>query len=136
MTAASTASPRRVARRTALRREMEELWPLLTYHYGFTPDEIARMPRVLRRAYERALPRILAQQQMSRIEAAAFPNMKKAAQQNTIRRLERRSRFREDAPITAKSDEEHMRGLVGIGVELVNAEGQLLTPDGEVADDA
>jgi hypothetical protein len=99
-------------------------WPDLTFHYGFSVEELVRLPHNLRRVYERALPRLLAQEQAALIDACAFPNMDKAGQSKLIRRLNKALRRDEVAEVPS-SDEASLAhaAATGIGVKLVDAEG-------------
>lgn len=68
---------------------IRRLWPRLTYHYGITPEVLARTPNAIIRIYAEALGSILAEQQLGAIEAAAYPHLEKGDQKSLTRRLTR-----------------------------------------------
>ena len=111
---------------TRLKREIEQQWPLLTYHYGFSIDELARTPRNIREIYWSALPRIMAQEKLAALEVASFPHMKDGPRRQLVRRLERVARVRRAEPQKPKSLEDERRALAGMGipVTVVDAEGR------------
>lgn len=107
-----------------LEREIEFEWTLLSYHYGFSFEEIAHMPRWARKKYLRALSRILAQEKISAIEVTAYPYMKPGPQKSMMRKLSRRAQAGLPKNITRpKSHEDAKKGLavLGVGVEIEDA---------------
>ena len=106
---------------TQLRKEIETVWPRLTREYGLSPNQIAAMPRWLRRVYIEAIPRILAEEQLAAIEVALFPHMKKEDQRSMHRKISRMARVEREEPAAPKSMEEMqaLAAMAGIGVEVV-----------------
>lgn len=96
-------------------------WPDLAFWYGLTWAELRRMPRGVRRTYERELPRLRAEAQAERIDAASFPHMKKEDQRRVVRRIERATRQveRETATDLTPEQLEAMAAGTGIGIKLV-----------------
>jgi hypothetical protein len=108
-----------------LQLEVERHWPRLTRFYGFSPEELWRMPRPVRRAYIKALPKLEAAEQLARIEAALIPNMKKEQQRKIFRRLERTAEWERPTPVKAASNEDAAQSLAGLGIkfEMVDKNG-------------
>lgn len=106
------------------KREIEEVYPLLSFHYGFSFKDVATMPRWARRIYVKALPRLLATKQIMAIEAASYPYMKDGARRTMMRSLDRKARQsrRVQAP-PRKMEDMHE---VGIKVVKVGPDGQPL----------
>lgn len=107
--------------RSAQRARIENEYPLLSFHYGLTYSDIVSMPRWLRRAYTRRLPELLAAEDMRRIEAAAFPNMKQATARSVIRRLERQAKVHEQQSI--KGSPAVAASALGLGMTFVDRDG-------------
>ncbi len=114
---------------SAKREEIATLYPLLTYHYGLSFQEIADMPRWARRDYLKALPKLIAQNQLRAIEVSAFPNMKDGARKSLVRRLERAARHARPQAIRPRKIEDV--AMLGIGVKKVDAEGNPLPEDAD-----
>lgn len=74
-----------------VREEIDLVWTELTRFYGLTFDDLRRMPRVFRRIYYDAMPRIGANEQMQAIQAASFANLKESDQRKIMKRLERKA---------------------------------------------
>ena len=93
------------------------VWPLLSFFYGLTPLELWEMPRGLVRHYLNELPRIRAEEQQLRCQAAAFPHMKKHDQQHMIRRLERMAAPRAPERPTSEIEYRAKTAAMGIGIK-------------------
>ena len=108
----------------AKRQEIEELYPVLTYHYGLSFEDLVHMPKWARRMYINALPKLIAETQLRAVEVVSFPHMKDGARRSMIRRLERKARRtrRTSAPPRKIED----MSEVGIKVIQVDAEGNPL----------
>lgn len=81
---------------SALRREISDVFPALSFYYGLSFTELANMPRWAIRVYVNALDRLLAESESTLARAAAYPNLKKSGQQDYIQGLRRRQRQRSD----------------------------------------
>ena len=93
-------------------------WPHLTYHYGISPVELARLPRWLVRLYVETLPELLAQRQLHALESAAFPHLTDKAREKTLdywqERAYRSETQRQPAPLV-----ERAAALAGMGIGFV-----------------
>jgi hypothetical protein len=105
-----------------LRREVEETWPELTRFYGVTPNELATLPKWIRFAYIKSLPKLHAREQLDRVIAAGMPHMDKAARKSLIRDLFRQAEFRQAEPQKATSHESIE--AFGIPVTVVDKDGK------------
>lgn len=101
-------------------RDRYRSWPALSYHYKMGWEEILRMPRWLRRIYIEELPRLQAESLSSAIDAAAFPHMKKQAQQRVQRRINRQVGERPQKLKDAPKDKVQ---ALPIGIKFVPMEG-------------
>jgi hypothetical protein len=110
------------------RREIESVYPELTWHYGISPNEVIRMPRWLKHVYLDALPRLIAAEQLRAIEAASFPNHDPQVQRK-IR--DRWMRFMPNAEaddaggmkIRTREDLAGFAALAGVGVVFESKKG-------------
>lgn len=106
-------------------------WPDLQFHYGFSFDQLLTLPHGMRRLYEEALPRLLAEREAAMIDAASYPHMKPADQRRAHRRVMRALGADEVAEQTATpTTESELRSSTaasGIGFKMVDAEGQEVT---------
>lgn len=103
-------------------------WPDLSFWYHLSFVDLAAMPNGVREVYEKALPRLKAEQQSMMIDAAAFPNMKESAQKSLIRRVEKDMksglpRPPVPKPLPPQEVSKQAEGL-GIGMTFVDAEGE------------
>lgn len=76
--------------------EVSETWPALTFYYGLAPSELAVMPRWILKAYIDRLPELLAQSQLDRMSAAAYPHLKDP--KRLLRQVERAANIRRRRP--------------------------------------
>lgn len=118
---ASSPSDELVARRKS---SFKELYPDLTFHYGLSWYELVKMPNWLKRMYVDALPRLLAEQQLTALQATAFPNMKKGARSSLVRKLERRAKRRTRGEVLAPKKLEEAAAMAGIGIVKVPVGGE------------
>lgn len=105
------------------------LWPDLTYRYGLSYDELRRMPNGIRRIYEEALPRLVAEDLSAAIDAASFPHMKKEGRQSIIRRLRRAldQGRKQEAEVITDGEQFTDRLLAsGIAITAVDSEGNVI----------
>lgn len=97
------------------RREIENLWPDLTWHYGLGFTELCHMPRWAVELYAEELPRLVASQQMRNIESSSFADLDESARDGIMRRLERS--LPEPEPVVRTFEEmATMAAISGIGV--------------------
>ena len=95
-------------------------WPHLTYHYGISPVELARLPRWLVRLYVETLPELLAQRQLHALESAAFPHLTDRAREKTLDYWQERAYSSEgDAPRQQAPLVEQAAALAGMGIGFV-----------------
>lgn len=109
--------------RAAKRREIEREWPQLSYYYGLSFTELAHMPRWLRRAYVRELPRLRARERLAEIETTLMPHMSHEDQRSIMNRLNRAADLPKPPVSRPKTQEEMIAAAAGagIGVELVKS---------------
>lgn len=86
------------------------------------------MPTALRRVYEKALPRLKAEQLSMMVDAAAFPKMKESAQKRLIERIERDLKAGLPIERTLKAtptpgEASKQAAEIGIGMTFVDADG-------------
>ena len=99
------------------RREIEQVYPDLTYYYGLKPDEIAEMPRNLKQLYLDAIPRLQAGEQLRRIEASIYPWIDEKSQQSVQRTWRKHlPESAEDAPKLNPETMKAMAAMSGIAV--------------------
>src|ERR1051326_2231786 len=72
-----------------------EGFPALSFHYGFSFEELVRMPRWVRDLYLEKLDELLALEQAHSLDAAAYPDMKDDARERYRKRIERRAKVNE-----------------------------------------
>ena len=100
-------------------------FPDLSFHYGLSIDELVKTPRNIISIYLEALPRLLAQEQLSRNEAGAFPHMEDDDRKDRVEQLvEMASQDRpdevEDIPRNMSPEQAQMAmAAMGIGVTIV-----------------
>lgn len=97
------------------------IFPQLSYHYGLSFEELARMPRWAVELYIDELPRLLAEEQQAAIQAASFPNYDKQDQKRVSRALARTIRRgrAEAAPkidVVGGVDGSPLAGMVGVEI--------------------
>lgn len=98
-------------------REIRELYPLLSWHFHISPLELLVLPGWLKEAYVDALPRLIAQEQLRMIEAAAFPYHEESAQQGIIRNYTKHLPGRGEAPAPRSIEElQFLAAASGIAV--------------------
>jgi hypothetical protein len=104
--------------RSPVRREVEEVWPALSFYYpslGF--HELLRMPRWIRRAYIERLDELLAERELMAARAAVFPHLKPADARKYVDALRRRMR----APETDQRARLPVGMLRGMGIDVVKS---------------
>ena len=104
-------------------------WPDLQYHFGLSFAELLRMPNGVRKIYEKALPRLLAEDQARQLDVIAFPHMKKEGQRKLLRRIERARNDgkKEEAEVITDGAKYTDTVLThGISIEAVDAEGNVI----------
>lgn len=104
-------------------------WPDLQYHFGLTFAELRTMPNGVRKIYEEALPRLLAEDQARMLDVVAFPHMKKEGQKKLLRQLERARNGNKKEPAEVITDGKKFTDAVlthGIAIEAVNSEGEVI----------
>lgn len=112
------------------RQEIEETWPLLTFYYGITPDELARLPRWLRSTYMKRLPALLATEELKGLQSSMFPQLDQSTRRRVLNSLERQARRGEPEqprPQTPQQFEQTAAAL-GIPIKFVNAQGEEVSP--------
>ena len=102
-------------------RDRFEVYPDLSYYYGFTPSEISRMERWLKVLYLEAIPRFRAQNLGDAIAAATFRHMKDEDRRSIQRTLNRAlvagvSDEAEEKPKTFGTPEEFKDAMAAIGI--------------------
>jgi hypothetical protein len=102
--------------RNWIRREVEEVWPALSFYYGLGFIELLRMPRWVRRAYTQQLDQLLAERELMTARAAAFPHLKPSDAREYVNDLRRRVR----APETSGS-RPSAGALKGMGITVVKS---------------
>lgn len=104
-------------------------WPDLTRWYGLSFVELSAMPNWARELYEESLPRIKAEELGRMIDASAFPQMQKKAQEKLIRRLNRDlNQGKKEEAETITDGEEYTKRVLGagIGITAVDSEGNVI----------
>ena len=93
-----------------------EIFPALSFWYGLSFHELCRMPNWALIMYAEQLPYLLATMELIWMRAAAFPYMKKGAQQQTVSEIRARIRRRigHAQPVPRERYEET---LSSIGIE-------------------
>lgn len=118
--------------KTARRKEIEGAYPALSFHYGLSFTELARMPRAIMRIYIDALPELIATQQLRFIEAISYPHLSEDSDRDAIvRRLRRHIGEGDPAVPTPQTMDEakNMAMAAGISFTVVDKDGQEVTPD-------
>lgn len=72
---------------SSVRREIEEVWPSLSFYYHLSFSELIQMPRWARRIYAEALGGLLAETELMFARASAYPHMKKGAASKYVSEL-------------------------------------------------
>lgn len=101
--------------------ELRLLWPQLSRFYGIGPAELAETPRSIVRLYAEAIPALVADEQLMRLEAAVYPHMKQADARRVARERQRVARrmFDEVPPQEPSDGIPRTLAEVGIGLEWV-----------------
>lgn len=107
--------------RARLKQELTHLWPELTHFYGLAPAELATTPKPILQLYIDALPRLLAREQLSAIQAAGSPHMEKSARGRMMRELWRQAGFSEPQATPVQSHD--AIAALGIPVTVVDKDG-------------
>jgi hypothetical protein len=99
--------------------ELRLLWPQLSRFYGIGPAELADTPRAIIRLYVDAIPALVADEQLTRLEASVYPHMKQSDARRVARDRQRQAkRMFDEGPAVEPTD-----GIpatlaeVGIGLE-------------------
>ena len=101
-------------------------WPDLTFWYGISPAELALLPNNIRKVYEKALPRVKAEQQAMMLDAASFPKMKESSQKRLINRLDKDLKAglpKEKTAVPVTSPEDLRKANIGIDMVFVDKDG-------------
>jgi len=103
--------------------ELRLLWPQLTRFYGIGPAELAVTPRNIVRVYAEAIPALVADEQLLRLEASVYPHMKQADARRVARDRQRAAkRMYVEGPAREPADGiEPTLAEVGIGLEWAEA---------------
>lgn len=119
--------------KTARRKEVEGAYPALSFHYGLSFVELAKMPRAIMRIYIDALPELIATQQLRLIEAISYPHLSEDSDRDAIVRRLRRH-MGEDGPAVptpqTMNEAKNLAMAAGISFTVVDKEGKEVTPDG------
>lgn len=99
-------------------REIEQLYPDLTWHYGIPPHQLAKLPRWLKEVYVEALPRLIAHDQLRAIEASSFPHYEETAQRRIHDRWTKYLPERDEPGMKVKTESElaALGAMAGLGV--------------------
>jgi hypothetical protein len=118
-------------------------YPELSFEYGLSFFELARMPRNILDIYIEELPRLRARRQSEAIEAASYTALKERPRQNIAERLNEAMGVRSPADVLAErmgqgrtatpEEAQATYSAMGFGITFVDAEGQPVAPKEEVA---
>lgn len=113
---------------TQHRRDISH-WPDLQFHFGLSYTELRAMPNGIRRIYEEALPRLLADTQARGIDVVSFPHMKPDGQRKILRRIERAQKQGQREKVEVITDGKQFTDAVlthGIAITAVNSKGEVI----------